>query len=107
MNFKYAALSSIALSFILTIFSICVALSDASPNPSLIIKVIGWNIFLAVSLINAGWLTSCGDCEMASLLYVLSYGFIIGIICYSLATFGVIFLITKLKAKSSPKSSLS
>jgi hypothetical protein len=67
-----------------------------SPDPPLMTKILLWNLFLAVQLISSGILPACRDCELAVLLYVVFYGFIIGFIGYSLATLGGILLIKKI-----------
>ncbi|HLM60643.1 MAG TPA: hypothetical protein VK308_07565 [Pyrinomonadaceae bacterium] len=95
---------SIGFSFLLaliTAFSLINGSMD-SPDPPLITKILLWNIVLAVYLIGQGILPACKDCEMAILLYVIFYGFIIGLIGYFIVFFGGILLIKKLKKRESP-----
>ena len=96
---KSSLLISVGLGFVLAFASIGLLFGHImdSPDPPLITKILLWNIVLTVHLINTGILPSCGNCEMAALLYVIFYGFIIGLIGYSLAIFCGIWLIKKFR----------
>ena len=92
---KYRLLVSVGLGLLLAFISVISMFGGAmdSSNPPLITKVLLWNIVLAVYLIGAGILPACENCELAILIYVIFYGFLIGLIGYSLAIWGGILLI--------------
>lgn len=100
---KYSLLVSVGLSlglsFLLAFISAAALLGGLlyPVEPPLIIKILSWNIILAGYLINLGLLPACKDCEMTVLLYVIFYGFIIGLIGYSIAFFCGISLIKKFR----------
>jgi hypothetical protein len=99
----HSLLISVGLGSFLAFVSAGSILSGAmdSLNPPLITKILLWNIVLAVQLISSGILPACGNCELAVLLYVMFYSFIIGLIGYSLAFYCVILLIKKIKIRNS------
>jgi|SRR6185437_1298360 len=98
-NNKISLLVAVGAGFVLAVISTMSLFSGTldMPDPPLITKILLWNIVLAVHLINSGILPACVNCELAILLYVIFYGFIIGLIGYSLAIFGGILLINKIR----------
>lgn len=96
MNNKTAIVYSIILGIIFSMFS-SMAVLGYPAYPSLTTKIAFWNISVSLYLINIGLLPSCENCEMTILAYVIIYGFIIGWIGYSLATYLIISVFNKLR----------
>lgn len=79
---------SILTAFLLSALTVMITFQVSPSNSTPIIsKVIIWNMYLAKYLIESGKLPGCIDCEMATVIYVIFYGFILGLIGYFLLAF--------------------
>ena len=83
----------------LSLTSVLIALESTSTEVSLVTKIVLWNIFSAKVLIDAGWVPACVACELFSLLVVLFYGFLIGVIGYSLIFFAITLFLRHVRGK--------
>jgi hypothetical protein len=86
---------SVFLALFPSILSFFVALGTLTTAPSWLLKIVLWNVYLASFLAAVGALPYCGDCELFTLLQILFYGVIVGVIGYS----GGIYLALALRAK--------
>jgi hypothetical protein len=83
---------SILLASIPSLISIVVALGTLTAQRSLFHSLLLWNIYFASWLVETGVLPVCENCEMMSLLDILFWGFLIGIIGYCFLMFLVLIL---------------
>ncbi len=65
---------------------------------SIVRKVIFWNVSIALKLAEIGMLPICEDCELMSLIQVLFWGFLFGMVGYGF----VMYIILKPKIETEP-----
>ena len=63
-------------------------------------SVLFWNVFLASRLVKAGILPICENCEFMSLLDLLFWGFLIGIVGYGMIGVFILALINQWRGKT-------
>ena len=80
--------------------SIIVAVKMVGPHISELPRFVFWNLHVAMSFIEAGWLPMCIKCELVSLLLVMIYGFVIGFLGYSPILFAIFYLQKVWRTKS-------
>ena len=81
---------------VLAFLSVIGFLETLTIDESVVRSILFWNIFLASKLVGAGILPICENCELMSLLHLLFWGFLIGVVGYSF----VVFLIFTLRNRS-------
>ncbi len=97
MSRRYLTFLSIIFGLMLSGFSVCLVFSGIfdSGEMSLTNKLLVWNMYVAIYLMDYGLLPSCSNCEMTGLVYMIFNGFIIGQIVYSTSFFSIGLLVNK------------
>jgi hypothetical protein len=64
-----------------------------------LLAVLLWNFYLANFLASKGILPVCLNCELMTLIQIIFWAFIVGVIGYTLFLFGLLQLRSKLKKR--------
>ena len=99
MSRKFSVLLSLGCGLLLSAASVLVAFNTLSSKGSKILAILLWNFYLTSFLIEKNLLSICSNCELLTFLQFCFYGFIVGIIGYSIVIFGFFWLLNKLQRR--------
>ena len=90
---------SVFLALFPSILSFFLAIETLTTDPSLFLKIVLWNVYLASLLASVGVLPYCADCELFTLLQILFYGVTVGVVGYSIGIYLALSLLAKRKKR--------
>lgn len=88
-SFLKDAVMSIVCGMIVSGVIVIIALETLSSEESIFRDIVFWNLRVAKILVETEWLPICFNCEYVALITFLFYGFVIGVVGYSIVIFAI------------------